>query len=348
MQANDPDLEFPSLGEVLIQVFDFVAKHTATISASSDLWDMIRSIIPPNSNMKTWSTVKSLIETHRMETMRVVPVCVNMCVAFTNAESPELQGDEFQNANATVCPVCKEPKYLADGVSARRVFYHLPFKFWLQDLYSKPDLVAMLANDIHPEHYPKGHVRRSDGYRQKVTDNTKMNRDRRNQALSLSADGMPYFKDMNAMSGWVVSLVNECLAKSNLGHNPAFMHMTALIPNEYLTQEGKKVVKHTKEPTSLRPAFVFVIDELLQAYIHGIPLVDSSLAQDVERRWFKCHVILLFVIGDYPGIGKISDFKHNGFCRCHWCEAHFRYYSPGHEVALNNKRWLPPNHYLCT
>jgi hypothetical protein len=65
-----------------------------------------------------------------------------------------------------------------------------------------------------------------------------------------------------------------------------------------------------------------------------------------ETPLFRCYVILLFVVGDYPGLGKIADFQHNGFCKCHWCVQPFTQYSPGHIIALNNVRWLPPNHHL--
>jgi hypothetical protein len=288
IQDADQSFKFPSLGEVLIQVFDYVAKHKSSHSEASDLWDFIRTIIPPESNMETYASIKNILKTHRLETMVVLPVCVNMCVAFVDAVSPQLSGPEFQNSEATVCPVCNEPKYLADGTSPRRVFYHLPFKFWLQDLFMRSDLADYLANNISPLLFPNGHVRRSEGYRQKVTENVKMNRDQRNQAVSLSADGMPYFKDQNAMSGWVISLVNECLAEGNMGHNAAFMHLLGLVPSEYRTQEGSTVKNTKKEPKSLRPAFVLVIDELLLAYHYGLPMEDGSLAKDAHRRKFRC------------------------------------------------------------
>jgi hypothetical protein len=237
---------YPSLGEVLMQTMDWIAKHRSTHTSASDMWDFIRTIIPESDTMGTYNEVRKIVKTHRLETMEVVHVCVNTCVAFIDALSPELQGSEFQNSTATSCPVCEEDRYLANGETPRRVTYVLPVKFWLQDLFAKADLVPFLYNDLPPASFPSGHVRRSEGWRQKVTENPSINADRRNQALSVSADGMPYFKDMNSTNGWIVSVIAEALGEGNLGHHVGYVHLAALAPSEYLTQAGRDVLKTKK------------------------------------------------------------------------------------------------------
>jgi hypothetical protein len=228
--------EYPSLGDVVLQTLDWVSAHKSTKSSASDMWQFIRTLLPSNDTMGAYQSLRKILKYHRMETMEKVHVCVNMCVAFTNPKSQELSGAEFQNADETQCPVCQEPRYLADGDSPRRVVYNHPIKFWLQDLFNRKELVPYLLNNIPPKSFPSGHVRRSDGYRQKVTDNPNMADDARNQALSLSADGLPYFKDQQSAGGWAVTIINENLAEGNMGHNSAFVHMACLAPSEFKTQ----------------------------------------------------------------------------------------------------------------
>lgn len=236
---------YPSLGDVLLQTMDWVSKHKSTHSSASDMWDFIRTILPPGDKMGIYQSLRKILKYHRMETMEKVHVCVNMCVAFTNPKSQELSGPEFQNADADNCPVCDQARYLADGETPRRVVYNHPIKFWLQDLFNRADIVPYLLNNLPAKSFPSGHVRRSDGYRQKVTDNPNMAADARNQALSLSADGLPYFKDQNSAGGWAVSIINENLAEGNMGHTSAFIHLACLAPSEYTSQAraGAPIVK---------------------------------------------------------------------------------------------------------
>ena len=131
------------------------------------------------------------------------------------------------------------------------------------------------------------------------------------------------------MSGWMVSLINECLAEGNLGHTPAFMHLLGLVPSEFRTQEGS-IVRHTKkEPKSLRPAFAVIIDELLLAYHYGLPMEDGSLAKDAHRRKFRCNyslsvscfmhrmIGLCIICGFMPNtiflMHKLNDFMRENF-----------------------------------
>ena len=55
-------------------------------------------------------------------------------------------------------------------------------------------------------------------------------------------------------------------------------------------------------------------------------------------------MILLFWVGDYPGMGKCAAMKHAGAHGCHWCEGYFYPHSPGHNVCIHNRRNLRTNH----
>ena len=84
-----------------------------------------------------------------------------------------------------------------------------------------------------------------------------------------------------------------------------------------------------------------LVDELLQGENEGFPTVDYSLASDAVRRHFYLHCVLLFLVGDYPGMGKMANMVHSGYSACHWCEHRFGYHSAGHNVALGNRCHLP-------
>jgi hypothetical protein len=118
--------------------------------------------------MVLFKEAMAVLERHRLETLRVIPVCVKLCVAYWNPTHPKMQGREYQNKHRTSCPHCNEKRFLADEKTERRRIYYFPFKEWFQDIFSKPDLSATMDNDLLMTAYPSGHVRRSDGWRRKV------------------------------------------------------------------------------------------------------------------------------------------------------------------------------------
>jgi len=92
-------------------------------------------------------------------------------------------------------------------------------------------------------------------------------------------------------------------------------------------------------------AFMVVLtDELLWAETDGFRTVDHSKTTSDPDRVFWMKVILLFWVGDYPGLAKCSHMKHAGFYACHWCKGYFYSHSPGHQVCIHNRRNLRANH----
>ena len=92
-------------------------------------------------------------------------------------------------------------------------------------------------------------------------------------------------------------------------------------------------------------AFMTVlVDELLWGETEGFRTVDHSKGLDDPDRVFWLKVILLFWVGDYPGLAKCAAMKHSGFYACHWCKGFFFSHSPGHNVCIHNRRNLRPNH----
>jgi hypothetical protein len=68
-------------------------------------------------------------------------------------------------------------------------------------------------------------------------ENNNMNADARNQAFSAAADGVPFFKDRNAASGWPVVLYPEN-APVGASRSNEDAHMVGLVPSEYLTEDA--------------------------------------------------------------------------------------------------------------
>jgi hypothetical protein len=212
------------------------------------------------------------------------------------------------------------------------------------------DLVPYLKNDQPPGNFTSGSVQRSHGWRKKVTNNPNINQDSRNQAISLSADGVPLFKDRNAGSAWPFVARSHNLP-DGLSGDLAYVHMVAFEMSEHLdwkTEEPEHVFKvkryfvHNstlfcsqffyicaqiyRESKSFDPLLTRMVDDLLLAQKEGYPIHDHSLPESSPDRVFTARMILLYVIGDYPGQAKLSGFSHQGTLFVHkivncttWC-----------------------------
>ena len=92
-------------------------------------------------------------------------------------------------------------------------------------------------------------------------------------------------------------------------------------------------------------AFMTVfVDECLWGETQGFRITDHSKDVSDPARVFWLMVILLFWVGDYPGLGKCASMKHAGAYGCHWCKGFFYSHMQGHNVCIHNRRNLRPNH----
>ena len=200
----------------------------------------------------------------------------------------------------------------------------------------------------------------------------------------MSCDGVPFFKDKNAASGWVCILHDEN-APFAVARSPQHSHMVALVPSTYKT-ETKEGIKHVKrlvearcctisplvsscsctymfvgarllhlhcvchlhtlrrDPPSLGALHQLLVDNFLVGQDTGFPTTDHSKPRGHHERIFWMKVVLLFIIGDYPGLGKMANMLHSGRFGCHWCMHSFNTYTPGNLVALGNRRHCPQTH----
>lgn len=103
---GDPANPAPTLGEIIFTVFDWMITNKSSLNSTKDIWEFTRSLFPPGNDMGEFEAVMAILKRHRLETLQVIPVCVNMCVAYWNPTHPKMQGTEFRNAHRTKCPVC--------------------------------------------------------------------------------------------------------------------------------------------------------------------------------------------------------------------------------------------------
>lgn len=214
-------------------------KNKATDTSTAQMWSFMRTLLPENDTMGTFSKAKTILKAHRRDTVEKIDCCPNMCVAYFNCSSTELQSRSYQNAHRSFCPKCGEKRFLPDGKTPKRYFFYLPFRHWLQDLFMKPDLHPYLSNDTDTSYFPDGDLRRSRGWESKVLKNENINTDRRHQALVASTDGVPYFKDMNSSSGWPMILRSANLPHG-LWNDYGFTHLVGLVPSEFLDDKSER------------------------------------------------------------------------------------------------------------
>jgi hypothetical protein len=150
-----------TVAEVVYSLLDWSTRHKAHQTATNGVWDFGKSLLDADNNLGNFGELEKLLDIHRAETVLKVDCCRNMCVAFWDPTHPTLRADlSLRNAHRTTCPVCGQARYVHGTKTPVRVFWYLPIKFWLQDLFAKGDLVPHLSNDLDPKSFPDGHVRR--------------------------------------------------------------------------------------------------------------------------------------------------------------------------------------------
>jgi hypothetical protein len=210
------------------------------------------------------------------------------------------------------------------------------------------NLLASITLITNTRRHTHAHRVRSDGWRQKVTENPNINADCRHQALAAGADGIPLHKDKQASSGmpFVVTAENTPVGAYRKNQH---QHMFALAPSEERRYDVHgNAYTFKRDPPSIQCILMVFANELLHGQDDGYPMRDFSVPVTSPRHLFNLKVILLFFMGDYPGQGKVANMIHNGKRACHWCYHIFEAHSPGHNVALDTRRHLPPHHPMRT
>ena len=103
-----------------------------------------------------------------------------------------------------------------------------------------------------------------------------------------------------------------------------------------------------RDPVSLEPAMLMLTDELLHAQTTGFRIRNFSKLSSDPGHIFWVKSILLYITGDYPGLGKATCFKHSGFRACHWCWHRFDTHTDGHMCAVDYRKHLAMNDPMRT
>ena len=131
------------------------------------------------------------------------------------------------------------------------------------DLYKRKELVPHMDNDLDASSSTPGSLRRSKGWKLKVTDNPRMNKDCRNQPFVLSTDGIPFFnKDgFNSGRGCWPGVLRAGSLPDGLWNDPTNCHLCLFAANEYVERIGadtRPVVVSRHCCTTICCIFVFV------------------------------------------------------------------------------------------
>jgi hypothetical protein len=342
----------PTLATVLLATFDWIARHKATDASAEDMWAILRGCCDRERFPLVFSKAEAILKRHIASTMKIVDVCRNDCVAYWDCSSPEMS--HYKYSGLKHCPNinCGLPRYVYDlqgNEHASKVMYYFPIAKYVADLYQRIDLIPFMSQDYQNDSLPKGHIRKSNGWKQKVTDNPKMNGDPRNQAFIMSTDGVPYFRDFGSRSGWPVVIRNAGLPDGLWGHM-AHVHMVAFQASDYKVKNTVtgKLDTMKKNPTSLTSTVgALITDELLRGQNFGYRIRDMSRSEGDPGAFFNCRVCLLFCVGDYPAQGTFSGFQHSGKPFCHWCTMLGKTCEGiNRSTCACNRRYLPENHKL--
>jgi hypothetical protein len=330
--------------EIVIIMLDWICTHKITDTASGDLWNRLRLIVPEGVDTSTFDHAKGIVTKYKDLNVQRIDLCVNDCIAFWDCKNiPEKKS--YKHSHRTVCPECNEPRYITkDGRTLpRKVVYHTPVASFVHNLYKRADMVPFLYSDA--DGHQAGHVTRSRGWKKKMLDDDKMGEDHRNIALIGTTDGVPFFEDQ-IRGAWPfvyrVGNLPDGLAKLSIN-----THIAMITANEHLRLDPvtNTVGRVIKGPKSLHPHLMILGDDLYAGYHKGILVTDYTCLRGSPERTFWCRTMLLFWCGDYPAQGKVSEIKASGKRHCHWCNI----WTPHSKVMKKHvvggyRRYLPPTH----
>jgi hypothetical protein len=233
------DANAPTLGMLITMHLDWISTFRVSDVSAGHVWATIRSLLgtgSPDGPLATctYARILKFVDIHKLETVEKIPVCPCGKVIYHDFTDPKLQEIYPHSAASTRegCAICGLSKFVPGTMVPRKVVYYISPETWLRDLYQRADLAPLLRNDVDPATFSEGSLRRSEGYRQKVTDNPHMSSDPRHAPLVGHADGGPYFKDLKAGGAWFFILRHACLPDAIL-LDQSLAHMPLIIPSTH-------------------------------------------------------------------------------------------------------------------
>jgi hypothetical protein len=229
----------PTLGLLITMHLDWIATFRVSDVSAGHVWASIRSLLHGHDRnnplgVTPYSRILRFVDKHKLETVEKIPVCPCGDVIYYDFDNEDLR-DIYKFCSASdrdYCVLCTLSKCVPGTTVPRKIVYYISPEVWMRDLYQRSDIAEHLHNNIDIETCAEGSLRRSQGWKNKVTDNPKMNSDRRHAPVVGHADGGPYFKDQKGAGAWFFILRHACLPESIM-LDQSLAHMPLLIPAEH-------------------------------------------------------------------------------------------------------------------
>ena len=97
--------------ELTLVLLDLLCAHKITDSAAEDMWNVVKMLLPPDIDAKSFRTVKKILDDHRDKTVVRIDVCPNDCIAYWDSS---YLATPVRNAYRMKCPVCGVSRYVDD------------------------------------------------------------------------------------------------------------------------------------------------------------------------------------------------------------------------------------------
>lgn len=313
------------VGEMLLTYFEWMCVHKPTNECARAVHAMISMVAPPGStNMPAWSDITGMLDIVYKNAVIEVDICPNDCIAFVDSKHPTLVAAGYEHAHRTSCPKCGAARYKPETASGHQVpvkrGFYFPIDTFITNIFRDEQTQGCRRHDMGE--FPPGHVRRSQGFWEKVSHNPRMNKEPRNQAFIGMADGIPLFRSLKTSLGVNVGAIRQANQPDHLSKMFGKIHLSFLYPGEYWAENDvtKEQYLQKAKPNNLSPLILMLVDDLLQWY-DGKYVTDYSMAEDDPERRAFIRCVLLFWCGDYPGLGEATNFSHaaRGAHACHWC-----------------------------
>jgi hypothetical protein len=129
---RDQDGE-PSMAVLLMTMFDLITKHKWTNESASDVWTILKALLPHGSDLGSYHIAERILKAHMDRSLVKVHSCVNDCLLFHDFEHPKLQEPRYQNGHRTKCPKCNEARYYGQK-QPRKTIYFFPCRSYFQGI----------------------------------------------------------------------------------------------------------------------------------------------------------------------------------------------------------------------
>ena len=100
-----------SKAELTMVLLDLLCTHKLTDSAAGDMWNVVKMLLPPEVEVKSFRTVKKILDEHRDKTVVQIDVCPNDCIAYWDST---YLATPVKHAYRTKCPTCGTSRYVDD------------------------------------------------------------------------------------------------------------------------------------------------------------------------------------------------------------------------------------------